>query len=288
MPDWCFQALPVHSPREIVLLPAAPPLPVPVPAAAPEVCSPALDPDPVAWAASRLNLTLDPYQNRILACTAHSVLLCCGRQTGKTTLAAIKALHSALHTSRAHVVIISRTLRQSAHVLRQVYEFASYLNCPLRSDRTAGLAFVFENGSRIVALPNNPAAVRGAAGVDLLIVDEAAFIQEETFSAVLPFLATKKQSALWLLSTPFGQSGFFYKARHQQKGEFAVFEVKSTECPRISPEFLARERLRLGDRFAQEYLCEFLSGDYQVLDRALLAGALDDSFPPLLIPGAAR
>jgi hypothetical protein len=32
----------------------------------------------------------------------------------------------------------------------------------------------------------------------------------------------------------------------------------AVECPRISADFLARERLRLGPLFAQEYECEFM------------------------------
>ena len=44
-----------------------------------------------------------------------------------------------------------------------------------------------------------------------------------------------------------------------------------TECPRIKPEFLEKERRAMGDmKFRQEYLCEFVDVDGTLFDRDLI------------------
>ena len=57
--------------------------------------------------------------------------------------------------------------------------------------------------------------------------------------------------------------------------------MRADRCPRISAEFLARERRALGTRwFAQEYLCSFESAVGAVFDHAdILAAGVD--VPPL-------
>lgn len=55
-------------------------------------------------------------------------------------------------------------------------------------------------------------------------------------------------------------------------------EVKATDCPRLSAEFLEREQKRIGmDWYRQEYLCEFMGvedGPFrdELLERAMVSG----------------
>lgn len=54
-------------------------------------------------------------------------------------------------------------------------------------------------------------------------------------------------------------------------------EVRATECPRISNEFLEGERKQLGDAwFRQEYMGEFIENDRQMFGRDLVMEALED------------
>jgi len=58
--------------------------------------------------------------------------------------------------------------------------------------------------------------------------------------------------------------------------------VKATECPRISPEFLAEERNSLGDWwFRQEYMCEFVETVDQVFSYEHVMAAIDPEVKPL-------
>ena len=58
--------------------------------------------------------------------------------------------------------------------------------------------------------------------------------------------------------------------------------MPASECPRISKEFLERERRALGEWwYAQEYECEFLETVDQVFRSADIERALSDEITPL-------
>jgi len=59
------------------------------------------------------------------------------------------------------------------------------------------------------------------------------------------------------------------------------YRITAEQCPRIPPEFLAEQRIRLGDAvFRREYQCEFVAAGTQIIDRTLLDSALDDGVVP--------
>jgi len=53
--------------------------------------------DPVSFAEDRLNFSADPWQRQLLRSRSPSVMLNCCRQSGKSTTAAIVALHQAIY-----------------------------------------------------------------------------------------------------------------------------------------------------------------------------------------------
>jgi hypothetical protein len=108
----------------------------------------------------------------------------------------------------------------------------------------------------VVSLPGEERTIRGYSGVNLLVIDEAARVPDALYYSVRPMLAVSGGS-LVALSTPFGKRGWFYE---EWGGSNAWERVKVTaaECPRIPADFLAEERLSLGDRwYRQEYECSF-------------------------------
>ncbi|HZZ80266.1 MAG TPA: terminase family protein [Gemmataceae bacterium] len=112
------------------------------------------------------------------------------------------------------------------------------------------------NGSRILSLPGTEKTVRGYSGVALLIIDEAARVDDALYRAVRPMLAVSK-GRLIALSTPFGKRGWFHDAWHSEE-PWQRLRITADECPRISASFLAEERRALGERwYRQEYLCSF-------------------------------
>ena len=105
---------------------------------------------------------------------ARRVLLCCSRQFGKSTTAALLAARTALAAPKATIVCVSPTLRQSGELIRKVREFLGI--------QSSGLNLQLSNGSRILAAPARQATVRGYSAVNLLIVDEAAQVGEGWFA----------------------------------------------------------------------------------------------------------
>jgi hypothetical protein len=105
----------------------------------------------------------------------------------------------------------------------------------------------------------------------MAIVDEAAQALDAIFVAILPMLGTTG-GRLLCLSTPFGKRGWFFE---QWTGADPIWEriiSKATECPRISPAFLAEERRMLGPAmFAQEHECEFVEATGQVFSSESIA-----------------
>jgi hypothetical protein len=84
-----------------------------------------------------------------------------------------------------------------------------------------------------------------------------------------------------LLSTPFGQRGFFF-TEWVEGQDWKRFSVTARECPRISPDFLEEERATLGDWwFRQEYLCAFGENVDQYFTSEEITAAISGDVVPL-------
>lgn len=211
--------------------------------------------NPVKFAQS-LGIDPDTWQSDVLLSTEKRVMLNCSRQSGKSTITAILALHHALNNSGALVLVLSPSLRQSGELFKKVIGFYRDLGKPIPSDIETTLTLQLRNKSRIVSLPGKEQTVRGFSGVSLLIIDEAAQVAEELYYSVRPMLAVS-QGRIILLSTPFGKRGFFFN-EWSTSPTWKKIKITADQCPRISRDFLNEERIALGDWwFQQEYYCIF-------------------------------
>lgn len=227
-----------------------------------------------------VGLTPDAWQQELLRSDARRLLLLCARQTGKSTVTAILALHTALYHAPALILLLSPSLRQSSELARKVWESYRALGRPVPPEAETKLSLELENGSRVVALPGQEETIRGYSGVRLLVVDEAARVPDGLYYAVRPMLAVSG-GRLVCLSTPFGKRGFFHQEWTQGQGWQQV-KITAEQCPRISPAFLAEERRSLGDRwYRQEYLCSFEETMDQVFSYDLVMGAVSGDVAPL-------
>lgn len=197
-------------------------------------------------------LVPDPWQRDLLRSVAPRVVLNCCRQAGKSTTVAALALHRALFTPDGLVLLLSRAQRQASELFRKVLDFYQALGRPVPAIAQSVLKLELANGSRIVALPGKEANIRSYSGVNLLVIDEAARVADDLYRSVRPMLAVSG-GRLILLSTPFGQRGFFWKTWTGGE-EWLRVQVTANQVPRISPEFLADERRTLGlSWYQQEY-----------------------------------
>jgi hypothetical protein len=237
--------------------------------------------DAAAFARKRLGLEPDERQVEVLRSEARRGILNCSRQWGKSTIAAAKAVHRAYTQEKKLVLVASPSERQSAEFLRKAAGLVRKLGIRPRGDGDNETSLLFPNGSRIVGLPGSEGTVRGFSAVSLLLIDEAARVEDAMYKALRPMLAVGGGD-LWLMSTPRGKRGFFYENwEHGGPGWLRV-QVPATECPRIPREFLEEERSQMGGLwFRQEYLCEFVDSGAGIFQRDMVENALDDSVTPL-------
>jgi hypothetical protein len=230
--------------------------------------------------AHSLGIVPDSWQRDLLRSDSDRVILNCARQSGKSSMAAVIALHRALYHPGSLILCLAPSERQAKELFAKVTDFYRELHgaTPAQSDRKLGMQLA--NGSRIEALPGSERTIRGFSGVDLLILDEASRVDDSLYYAVRPMLAVSGGS-LMMLSTPFGRRGVFYEEWTGGEG-WERYEVPASQCPRITEEFLEEERRALPRRvFRQEYECSFEETDDQVFTHADVEAAISSEVTPL-------
>jgi hypothetical protein len=230
--------------------------------------------------AKRLGLEPDPWQEDLLRSTSERMLLNCSRQSGKSTMTGVIALHRALYHPGSLILCLAPALRQSQELFGKVLGFYRDLGRPVSPQGERKLSLELENGSRIVTLPGSEKTIRGFSGTSLLILDEAARVEDELYFAVRPMLAVSG-GALMMLSTPYGKRGVFFEEWSGGHG-WERYEVPASRCPRISQEFLEEECASLPPFiFRQEYECSFEETEDQVFTTDMIDRALTDEVKPL-------
>jgi hypothetical protein len=206
----------------------------------------------------------------------------CARQTGKSTAAGILSLHEALTEPGSLVLILAPAERQAKELFSKVAGFYHTLGDPVPAESYRKLGMELSNGSRIEALPGTEKTIRGFSGAALLIVDEAARVDDFLYYAVRPMLAVSR-GRLLMLSTPYGKRGVFFEEWTREPGEaWERYEVPACECPRIPASFLEEERRALPAWvYRQEYECSFEETDDQVFSHDLVSAAITDEVTPL-------
>ncbi len=230
--------------------------------------------------AKALGLEPDPWQERLLRSSSDRVLLNCCRQSGKSTMTGLIALHRALYHPGSLILCLAPALRQAQELFAKVLAFYRDLDRPVAPQAERKLSLELENGSRIVTLPGTEKTIRGFSGAALLIVDEAARVDDGLYYAVRPMLAVSG-GALMMLTTPYGKRGVFYEEWTRGAG-WERYEVPAEECRRITLEFLEEERATLPSWvFRQEYECSFEETEDQVFTTDMIDRAVTSDVKPL-------
>lgn len=208
---------------------------------------------------TRSGFTPDPWQSQLIRDEENWWLLLCTRQGGKTQAISALALATALNRKGALVLILTPSERQSKEVLRVVSQYyLALFGVPFRSDAITALKIELPNNSRIIALPgSSEKTIRVYAGVDLLLVDEAARVPDDLFYSVMPMLAVSG-GRMVCASTPWFSRGFMFREYMNGGDHWKRITITADDCARIDREFLAREkRTKPAAWFAQEYYCKW-------------------------------
>lgn len=225
----------------------------------------------------------DPWQREALqqlVTRQDNVLMCCSRGAGKTEVFSAAAYLEAC--LGGFTMIFSRSDRQATKVIRYVGRYVkSAPLVPVVRDTMHEVEFA--NGGRVIALPYSADTVVGEHGITLLGLDEAAVMKDEFYARVTPMLAVSEEVTgikprRALLSTPFGERGFFWKewVGRGRKG-WRRHRYPWQLCPRITPEYIRDEEMSHGrDWVEQEYGCRFLPAAGGVFDVRSFEALLSD------------
>jgi len=224
-------------------------------------------------------ITLDPWQKRVLKHTGN-ILLCTGRQNGKTLILSVKAGKYMLKHKNSKILVVSLTEDQAQLIIIMIRNYLESNNLKsicTGTERPTKNKILLKNGSQVLSRPVGVTgdSVRGFTG-DILIIDEAARMQESIFTASKPTLFTTG-GKIWMCSTPFGKKGYFYESWLNKYKRWEVFHVNSedvahnrvicdswTEQQRADAiRLLSEEKNDMSElQYAQEYLAMF-SDDLQ-------------------------
>jgi len=244
---------------------------------------------PSTWAAD-LGLILDKeykpvppdeWQIKMLDSPSNRICLNIHRQGGKSAMSSLICLHKAMFKPRSLSLIIAPALRQSLENFKKIQEYINLLPEAPEFHEFTKLSMQFENGSRILCLPggNEGRTIRGFSRPDVIVEDEAAQCSDELFDAILPMMTTRPECKFILCSSPFGQRGHFYKIYTEARG-WEKYQLTAYDNPRISKEFLDEMReLRGPYVFAQEYECQFVASDTQLISHEMILKSYNSAIP---------
>jgi len=237
--------------------------------------------DPVAFCADRLGLTLDPWQRQLFLDERNTIVNAC-RQSGKTTTAAALATYLVVNFPSSLILALGPVQRQSQILFAKISANVKSLEPVQELEEDNRLSLTLKNGSRVIALPgDNPDNLRGFSAPKLIIVDEAAFVDDGVFTACVPMLGVSR-GRLILISSPNGARGQFWTIWNEPSDQWAKIRITADDCPRLDKGVLEQARLLLPQfRFRAEYYGEFLDGASQIFGSELIRSAIDDEIPPL-------
>jgi phage FluMu gp28-like protein len=235
-----------------------------------------------------------PYQQDWLKCPDLYKFGLWARQTGKDYTCAGEAVHDCATNKDRHWLILACGERQARESLLKAKEWAHQLVEKRRRKysgvrRESGTEILFENGSRITALPAKPGTVRGYSAN--VILTEFAFHDdvEAMWKAIFPSVSNPMRGGpkkLRIISTPNGQGDFFHKLWNDSaifwKQKITIHQAHAQELK------VDIQTLRAGildpDAWAQEYECEFMDQSsvllpYELIEQCESPGATETSSP---------
>lgn len=208
------------------------------------------------------------YQRDAVACPARFTRSVWSRQTGKSHGFSFRRIVRGL-ARRKDQIFLSASQAQSNELVgkARMHLEAMKIICDYHEQELfdeAGTQFTqriltLPLGVRIIALPANPATIRGYTG-DVLADEFAMHKHDREIWAAAFAIATRGRGEIDVCSTPQGRQNMFYRlganeAFHQST--VTIYDAIAGGLPDVDAEEL---RVGLGDEelFRQEYLCEFL------------------------------
>lgn len=226
---------------------------------------------------------LDPssvfYQELMVKCTARRQVLRLGRRSGKSWTITIKALHKMVTNKGYRVMVITPGQAQLDLIFDRLDDFienSPHLKASKETYRKTPQRWIeLTNGSFMIGFVAGNDGMRGQAA-DMIIIDEADYLQTDDLSAITAILTEHKNTILIAASTPTGKREQFYKWDHDPA--FRSFHFPSMCRPNWDESMeLEMKKENPGVRYIHEILSDYgeiADGVFQHshIDRALAYG----------------
>ena len=243
---------------------------------------------PTLFAIEILGVKPFPYQVEFLEDESDRIIVVGGRQSGKSTMIALKSLWIAFVKPKQDILIIAPTLRQARIVFDKIKELMSKSVFVIKHVKKNTMSEIrFDNNSviRIVPAGNSGDVARGFS-CDLVIFDECAFISDDVIISIEPSVSAKGGKIIYS-GTPYGTRGRFYelwREKETRKGrkkkgslKWSYYHFPSRLNPLISEEFLEEmKKLMTENQFLQEYEGQFISEVGLLYPLDLILSCLED------------
>lgn len=236
--------------------------------------------DPAVFAEVLIGEPLWPHQAKVARSRARIRCMLTGRQAGKSRTLAVLALHQAFLVPGSRTLVISAGEDAAKDLLAEVAALASapLLSGSVLDELKAQLTLT--TGSTIRSIPASQRQARGKS-IDLLILDEACFIDDEIWTAAKYTMIARPGSRVVMTSTPWGRKDRFfavnYRAGLAGTPGFEAWHWPSTVSPLVDRELLETWRSTSTDReYRAEVLAEWVDGQGAYFSPAELDDATRD------------
>jgi len=217
----------------------------------------------------------DAWQVNAFTTRATEVAMRVGRQSGKTSVLAARAVEE-LHIPDTLTICVAPAERQAKIIAREIGQ--QLRRTDLIITRSTLTELEMSNGARVVALPSTSDTIRGYPSVSLLIIDECAFLQgegggEDLISGVLPMLT--KDGQVYFSSTPAGKNNYFARLFLDAKPGDGIHRivVRGTDIPRLAEKVERMRRTLSATKFRQEIEVEMLADGQAYFDLSIIEQA---------------
>lgn len=204
---------------------------------------------------------LHPGQREVANHAARFKVLACGRRWGKTRLGSLLCLKDGLEGKRVWWVAPSYPVAQIGW--QAIKGMARQI--PGSTKREFDRMIILPSGGNIqVKSADNPDGLRGV-GLDFVVIDEAAFVNEDAWQKALRPALSDRQGGALIISTPNGRNWFYHafnKGINPDEPEWMAWSKPSDSNPYFPKGELEEARRDMPSAiFEQEYLAEFLENN---------------------------
>ena len=202
-------------------------------------------------------MPLNPGQKQVVASEARFKVVIAGRRWGKTYLS-IRELARIARQPNKRVWYIAPTYRQSKQIVWDPLKYRLLDLGWVERINESDLTISLKNGSRIsLRGADNPDSLRGV-GLDGIVMDEFAMIDEKAWTEVLRATLSDRQGTAMFISTPQGQANWAYDLYQRgidpDEHQWESFSYTTLEGGNVPPEEIEAARRDLDIRtFRQEY-----------------------------------